>query len=173
MTYYEQVGYSVRGLANWILDFSEHKGYSQSNMAINKLVYFAVKAILLREHRLLTRAKIEAWEHGPVFRELYHDFKAAGDGPVRTRAKSFDRETHELVQARIELTEHDASSIEEAITPLLSLTASQLRALSHVEGDAWHRVWSYKGRTNPGMEITPLLILESAAGSNGGDGEIP
>ncbi len=169
---YHQIGHSVRGLANYVLDYAEQQGFAHSNMGINKLAYFAVRALLIKRNRLLTKAKIEAWEHGPVFRELYQDFKASGDGPVRTRAKSFNPGTRQFEIAKIDLTEDDKRDVVEAITPLLPLTASQLRAFSHRQGEAWDRVWSYKGRANPGMEITPSLILEAAYQMQGDFGEV-
>lgn len=162
ITAVDEAGYSVRGLANWLLDYADGEGYAHTNMGINKLVFFAVRAILIKRKRLLTKAKIEAWEHGPVFRELYQDFKASGDGPVRVRAKSFNTQLRQFEVTKIELDTQDREDVIEAITPLLALSASQLRSLSHVRGEAWDRVWSYEGRANPGMEITPTVILEAA-----------
>lgn len=157
----QKVGYSVRGLANWILDYSEKKGVAQSNMSINKLVYFAVEHVLQKRGRLLTKAKIEAWNHGPVFREVYQDFKKHGDGSINTRAESFCLETARRERASISLTPGDEADIIEGIEGLISLPACVLRELSHAKGGAWDRVWSYAGHANPGMEITPELMIEA------------
>jgi len=157
----EEIGYSVRGLANWILDYSEKKGIAQSNMSINKLVYFAVEHVLQKRRRLLTKAKIEAWNHGPVFRELYQDFKKHGDDSITTRAETFSLESGRRERAEISLTSGDEADIIEAIDDLLPLPACVLRELSHVRDGAWERVWSYVGHANPGMEITPELMIEA------------
>jgi len=157
-----QAGYSVRGLANWILDFSEEHGFSQTNMAINKLVFFAYEALLLKKRKVLTKAKIEAWDHGPVFREVYHDFKRFGDRPIKDRATFFSVATGKVELSRVELAADDATEMAYALLPLISLSASQLRELSHAKGGAWDRVWRYEGYANPGMEITPEIMLEAA-----------
>ena len=157
----EQAGYSVRGLANWILDYSESEGFGQTNMSINKLVFFAVEHTLAKRRRLLTKAKIEAWNHGPVFRELYQDFKKHGDGPISSRAEIFNVETLKKERAVAHFTAEDEADVREALSELLPLPSCVLRELSHAPGGAWERVWSYDGYANPGMEITPELIIEA------------
>jgi uncharacterized phage-associated protein len=154
-------GYSVRGLANWILDYADELGVPITNMALNKLVFFAYEDILLRSGVALTNAKIEAWEHGPVFREIYQSFKDHGDRPITSRASFFSPQTMTVEKSALQLTAADDAIIKAALTPLMSLSPAKLRQLSHVAGGAWHRVWWYRGHANPGMEITPELILAS------------
>ncbi|PWG02622.1 Panacea domain-containing protein [Sphingosinicella humi] len=130
-------------------------------MALNKIIYFIVEKALIERGELLTAAKIEAWEHGPVFREIYHSFKCHGDGPITSRAHKFDSATRSMVEAK-ELFGHDDEELfDEALDSYLHLTASQLRALSHQSGSPWHRVWWHEGRFNPGMEISIETIHES------------
>jgi uncharacterized phage-associated protein len=164
----DQAGYSIRGLANWILDFADSRGQQLTNMAINKLAFFAYEAVLLRKSKMLTKAKIEAWDHGPVFRELYQDFKKYGDRAINGRASFYSVQTGNIEVSQVHLSLEDESEIVSALSPLIGLRASQLRDLSHVEGGAWHTVWAYEGHANPGMEITPELILEAATPARGG-----
>src|SRR4051794_20001957 len=91
--------FSVRALANWILDLADRKDAPITNMALNKLVYFVIEKVLVEQKRLLTEAKIEAWEHGPVFRELYQQFKSFGDNPINDRAKFYDIASGKLEKA--------------------------------------------------------------------------
>ena len=155
----EQAGYSVRGLANWILDYSQAKGFTQTNMSINKLVFFAIEHVLGKRRRLLTKAKIEAWNHGPVIRELYQDFKKHGDEPITSRAETFKIETGKRERATISLAPQDEEDIVEALDGILELPSCILREISHASGAAWDRVWRYEGYANPGMEIKPELII--------------
>ena len=164
----EAPSYSVRGLANWILDFAESRGHGLTNMAINKLVFFAYEAVLLKHGRKLTTAKIEAWDHGPVFRELYQDFKRHEHRPISSRASFYSVASGNTEISKIDLAPEDEAEIVRTLESLIGLTASQLRELSHVEGGAWHRVWGYDGYANPGMEITPQTILKAAAEGSGG-----
>ena len=162
----KRLRYSVRGLANWILDFAERSGFAVSNMALNKLIFFAIEKVLIEKRELLTDARIEAWDHGPVFREVYHSFKQNGDKPIENRISFYSVDSQKVETSSVELPEEISELLEGALLPLLPLSASRLRNLSHVEGGAWHQVWSYDGYANPGMEIKPELIL-SAAGVEG------
>lgn len=163
----ERLGRSVRALANWVLDYAEELGVHHTNMGVNKLVFFAVESFLLKKGKLITNAKIEAWEHGPVFRELYQSFKAFGNGPVSGRAKAFSPVTHQFEEVGVDLTLEESSFLRVALAPLMSKTAGELRHISHLPGSAWHQVWWYDGHANPGMEISPSLILASKEGSEG------
>lgn len=153
-------GYSVRGLANWVLDYAAELKLPVTNMALNKLVYFAYERSLLRRGMILTNAKIEAWDHGPVFREVYQAFKSFADRPITSRASFFSIQTGAVEESVVDLSEDDASFLRNALRELVPLSASKLRELSHIEGGAWHQVWCYDGHANPGMEITPDLILD-------------
>lgn len=153
-------GHSVRGLANWILDYAAELGLPITNMALNKLVYFAYESTLLRHGKIVTNAKIEAWDHGPVFREVYQAFKSFGDRPITARASFFSTRTGDVETSVAKLTDEDAAFLRKGLHDLMSLSASRLRELSHIPGGAWHRVWCYDGHANPGMEITPELILD-------------
>ena len=153
--------YDVRSIANWVLDQADGVGTQLSNMALNKIVYFIIEKALVERGELLTAAKIEAWEHGPVIREIYHSFKTHGDGPITSRAKCFDSATRSMVVAGEAFEDCDTELFEEALEAYIHLTAAQLRALSHQPGSPWHRVWWHDGHINPGMEISIDTIHES------------
>lgn len=156
-----QLNYSIRGLANWVLDYAEEIGAPVTNMALNKLLYFAYEATLLNSKRVLTNAKIEAWEHGPVFREIYQAFKSFGDRPITSRASFFCVATMSPEITRPNLDPSIAAELKTALAPYMRLSASRLREISHRIDGPWFKVWWYRGTANPGMEITPRLILDS------------
>jgi uncharacterized phage-associated protein len=153
--------YSVKEIANWILDYSESQDQRLTNMALNKLIYFGYEYSLLTTGRKLTHAKIEAWDHGPVFREVYSAFKKYGADPISGRATRYNTETNsvEIVIPLIEFS--DEIIILEAIKPLIHLPAFILREISHDIGGAWAKVWNHGTSSNPGMEITDEIILAS------------
>lgn len=150
---------SVRSVANWVLKLAERNNAPITNMALNKLVYFVIEKVLVERRRLLTDAKIEAWEHGPVFRELYQQFKIFGDKPISERAKHFDVSTETFVDSPARVPEDLSAELEAFVKPLLHWSAAKLRAVSHIEDGPWHQVWMYDGYANPGMEITPEAII--------------
>lgn len=150
----------VRALANFVLDIARDRRIDLSNMAINKIVYFVHSDYLIERQRPLVSAKIEAWQHGPVFRELYQEFKRWGDTPIRGRATRVDANTGEVIEAVAELTSEDRDFLNRLVGRYIGFTAAQLRAISHIEGGPWHNVWDHEGRSNPGMRISDELILE-------------
>jgi uncharacterized phage-associated protein len=160
----ERLGRSVRGIANWVLDYADELGVTHTNMGVNKLVFFAVEAFLLKRRKLLTNAKIEAWEHGPVFRELYQSFKSFGNGPILSRAKAFSVEKNEFEEVSVQLEHDEKEFLRAELAPLMHMSAAALRDISHKPESAWHKVWWYKGHANPGMEISPSLLLTVKGG---------
>ncbi|MEP9360449.1 type II toxin-antitoxin system antitoxin SocA domain-containing protein [Sphingomonas sp. KR3-1] len=155
-------GYDVRSIANWLVKRGRELGLKFSNMSLNKLVYFALERSLVERGVLLTSARVEAWDHGPVFRELYQAFKGAGDQPIENLASKFSIENRQMVEAEDPIDAGDQELLEETLRRFGSQTAAQLRAVSHQRGSPWHAVWHYRGKSNPGMEITPQIIYHCA-----------
>lgn len=154
--------YSIKEIANWILDFAEREGVGLTNMALNKLAFFAYEYALVHHDRKLTKAKIEAWDHGPVFREIYSAFKTCGANPIRDRATKYDPNTDRVDKVRPTLASDDEQIMIKALEPLIRLPAYILREISHDSHGAWSKVWHHKMPSNPGMEISDDLILASA-----------
>jgi uncharacterized phage-associated protein len=150
----------VRALANLILDHAESKGIHVTNMALNKVAYFVHCDYLIERSEPLVKAKIEAWKHGPVFREVYHEFKRWGDEPIRSRAAKVDPETGDAILAAIYLPRDEKDYLSSLISRYIEFSAGYLRAISHAEGGPWARVWGHDGNTNPGMKISDELILQ-------------
>ncbi len=155
-------GYDVRALANWFLDRAQAAKRGLSNLSLNKLVYLAIERALVEQRILLSPARVEAWAHGPVFRELYQSFKKFESGAITERATKFSVATRGMVQASEAFHSDDEAFFERIFQRFGHRSASQLRAISHVEEGPWHIVWHYRGNTNPGMEITPAIIFERA-----------
>jgi uncharacterized phage-associated protein len=130
-------------------------------MSLNKLLYFCYEEYLHRTGLKLTSAKVEAWDHGPVFREIYRDFKQYGSENITGRAKRFNATLNILEVAEPEIAPPDASFLAAVVDPLMRLPAFILREVSHAHGGAWDKVWNHTTSSNPGMEITDDLILNS------------
>jgi uncharacterized phage-associated protein len=150
----------VRALANVVLDQADERGLPITNMALNKIVYFVHCDYLAENGHPLVSAKIEAWQHGPVFREVYHEFKECKDSPISARAKKVDPHTGEVGVATAHFGSNEKVYINDLIDRYIGFSAAQLRAISHLEGGPWHKVWGHDGRSNPGMKITNETILK-------------
>ncbi|MDM8012211.1 MAG: DUF4065 domain-containing protein [Parasphingorhabdus sp.] len=162
----ESAVYGIREIANWLLAYADENDVGLSNMSLNKLVYFIHEYMLVKFSRRISAAKIEAWEHGPVFRELYRSFKKFGDKSITSKASMFDAKLNSVVEVEPKISYHDGLLMREAIDDLLRLPASILRDISHASGSAWSAVWYHEDKTNPGMEITDEIILTSSPQRN-------
>jgi uncharacterized phage-associated protein len=154
----EQKTYGIRELANWILDFADSRSLAVTNMSLNKLLYFAYEHALIAHGRKLTQAKIEAWEHGPVFREVYKSFNEFGNKPITSRASKFNPATGAVETASPHLLPRDAEIVMEAIANIIHLPASVLREISHADAGPWAATWYHEQTTNPGMQISDEVI---------------
>lgn len=160
------MAYDVRALANYVLDFAERDGRSVSNLHINKIVYFLHADFLAAFSRPLVTAKIEAWTHGPVFRELYHQFKVFGDGSIKDRATSLDPSTGKRTKTICTFSESDEAFLHSTIPKYLAMSASALVAQSHIAGGPWDKTWNHDARANPTMKISDDLIKDWYQGAS-------
>lgn len=150
----------ARALANFVLDLAEREGAQVSNLALNKIVYFVHGAYLASKGTSLIDAKIEAWQYGPVFREIYNEFKTFKEKPITSRAKIFDPMVEEYVVCSYKFEQREYEFLMKAALPLIKMRPSALVNLSHVQDGPWHKAWFYDGEANPGMEITNESIKE-------------
>lgn len=78
--------YSAKAIANYFLDKGDVEDVDITPLKIIKLVYIAHGWHLGLKGEPLIADKVEAWDHGPVIPELYHEFKHYGKSPIRGRA---------------------------------------------------------------------------------------
>lgn len=156
----QEVSQNPKAIANLILHVGNKLGRKPTNLSINKIAYFAHGYYLARFGKPLIDAKIEAWEYGPVFREIYHEFKKCGDKPVSHLAREFNPETEELEVVKWKLPSEEEEFLQEIIASYLQMSVGYLVRVSHLEDGPWHNAWHHKGRVNPGMEISNEAILQ-------------
>ncbi len=158
------VTYDVREIANLVIDIAQGKNKTISNLTINKIVFFLHEKYLIEEGKPLVSAKIEAWKFGPVFRELYNEFKVFAEKPITVKAKRFNPLNARLEVCALDSGEQIGNNISGWCESLLELTPYQLVELSHAEGGAWDRTFNHGKGSNPGMEITNQSILTAHQG---------
>ena len=156
----------VRGIANYVLKVAHTERQSVSNLSLNKILYFLHVAFLHEFNRPLISAKIEAWDHGPVFREVYHQFKTFGKKPIDCFAKKLDIMSGEYVTAQYSLEKVEEDFLYIHCAQLLKIPVGRLVDMSHVEDGPWSQARFGKGRINPGIEITDDLILAASEGQS-------
>lgn len=150
--------YDVRSIANFVLDIAADEDREVSNLVINKVVFFLHANYLVQFERPLVSAKVEAWNFGPVFRELYKEFKEFGDLPIQKRARRLNPETGERETCGYTLGQEERQFLEAVVRKHIRLTPGALVALSHERGGPWDQVWNYDTATNASMSISNEII---------------
>ena len=131
-------------------------------MWLNKVAWFVYERLLVDCHKLLTRARVEAWDHGPVFREIYGPSKVYKEEPIASLLEAFSVATKRMEVATAEFDQQTLSLLRDTVAKYGDKSASQLRLISHVEGSPWYRVWYSGKKTSAGMVISPNVILAAA-----------
>jgi len=167
---YRSYGYDIRALANEVLARLWAKGVEPTNMALNKLTWFIYERALTSLHALVSDARVEAWDHGPVFREIYSPAKEYGSAPVGAFLQGFSRQEKKMMPVREQLDPKISELIDKVLNEVGELSAARLRDMSHEKSGPWDRVWNSGRRTSAGMVISPHLILASAASRAHRDG---
>jgi uncharacterized phage-associated protein len=78
------VSYDAVAVANYLVqrDLAEHRKPTLTNMALQKILYFAHGRYLGERGKPLFENPIEAWDYGPVIPDVYHAFKSFGSDPI-------------------------------------------------------------------------------------------
>ena len=77
--------HDARQIANAILDVSSREGFKITNLALNKIVFFAHGWCLATRGEPLVDSVFEAWQFGPVHPQIYRQLKEFRDGPITAR----------------------------------------------------------------------------------------
>ena len=107
--------YDPRGIANLMLDQAEARGIRISNLALQKLLYFAHGIYLTQNKRPLVSGYFEAWKHWPVHPAVYRAFKGAGADAITRRAVARDP----LTGAERDLPPPNDQEVQELITDVI------------------------------------------------------
>jgi uncharacterized phage-associated protein len=144
--------HDVRKIANALLDLADERGLAISNMALNKLAFFAHGWHLALYGAPLTDSHFEAWQFGPVHPVVYRQFRDNVDAPIRNRATRVNLENGRDVIVSYEFDEATLEHLRTIIDFYGGMTAGRLSTISHEEGAPWDVVWKSSGSC-PGMTI--------------------
>lgn len=155
--------YDPRIVANLLLDLADSADGAPieiSNLALQKLLYFAHAHYLVRTGAPLVSGAFEAWTHGPVHPAVYHSFKQEGRRPIRGRAVGrnlMSGEVHSLPSLNDALVRRH---LQDVLRGYGGLTAGQLEKLSHAPKGAWATVVN-KAKTSValGLRIPDSVTL--------------
>ncbi|MCL9998211.1 MAG: DUF4065 domain-containing protein [Erythrobacter sp.] len=162
---FEQKGRDIRAIANWFIDRGGFRSLDAKKVWINKLPFIAYEKAIQEFRIVLTPARVEAWNFGPVFRELYFDFDTAVSTGFFTK---FSLEGRKRVKAVEEFTGLELSIFEDVWKTYGGLTSTELTRITHKPGSSWDLVWNLGGKDKPGMAIEPALIAGGSSSTSNG-----
>jgi uncharacterized phage-associated protein len=150
-----------RAIANMILDEGQRTGRPVTNLALQKLLYFAHALFLVETKQPLVSGYFEAWQYGPVHPTVYQAFKPSGDKPICSRATSADALTGERQPIQPVSDPAVARHIQRIVLFYGGITPGRLVDLSHAKDAPWHFVVeSAKISVSLGLRITDDVIRE-------------
>lgn len=145
------MGYSAKASANYFLQLAAKEGQKITPLKVQKLVYIAHGWYLaLYDKPLVDDECAEAWEYGPVFPSIYHEFKDFGGDPIARLAMDivYDElsEDWETWKPHIPGNHKDTRAFLNHIWKLYKgFTGGQLSDLTHKEGTPWEKTRNEKG----------------------------
>jgi uncharacterized phage-associated protein len=126
--------YDARQIANWFIQRSSKDGSALSIMSLLKLVYIAHGWNLEMRNAPLFGNKIEAWQYGPVIRDVYNSFRPQGVA-LKTIDPTFPQGVDETV----------GSFLEEIYNIYGRMSAFRLSEITHEAGGPWETSTKWGG----------------------------
>lgn len=169
------MAFSPDAIANYFLDRATEAGVEITPMKLQKLVYYAQGWHLAfdPEGRPLVSDKPQAWDFGPVFPSLYHEFKDFGNRPITRKAvtpvdddgnltfvePSIDQEA----KSKRYNAEFAKAILDRVFDSYGKLPAVRLSEMTHVEGSPWSMIRKaaakrFLGGIPRGLEIPDTMI---------------
>lgn len=152
--------YDVRSVANYVLVTARRLDITVTNISVNKVVYFLHAWFLAKAGAPLVTAKIEAWDYGPIFRELYMQFKPFGAEPITSLATRRNPTTAKEEICPVGLEREDEEFLRPLLLRYLNMSPGMLVRLSHEPGGPWDQVYNHPGESKPGMRISDEAIKQ-------------
>ncbi len=134
--------YPTEAVANYFLDKATNAGSSLTAMKLQKLVFFAHGWCLGLYEKPLLDELAEAWNFGPVFPSIYHEFKCFGSQPIESKARRLDMDSFEEVVPEISKGEHHQET-RDLLNRIWDVygehSAGQLSRLTHASQSPWSK----------------------------------
>jgi len=127
--------YAASDVANYLRSLTnEEEGDLLSNLKLQKLCYYVQGVSVAVRDVPLFEEQIEAWQHGPVVPELYHEYSDFGSGNIPS-PKDFDPSI---------FSKADIGLINDVYDHYAQFSAWKLRNMTHAESP-W--INAYKNST--------------------------
>lgn len=100
---------TYKDVSDYFLAFANDVGQLITNLKLQKLVYYAQAWYLANYGKPLFDSDFQAWVHGPVIPDLYHEMKAFGYNPIiqpldiKKIEKRFDADTLDFLKEVVDV----------------------------------------------------------------------
>jgi len=128
-----------RSICNLMLDEAEGRS-PLTNLALQKLLYFAHGLFLVETKIPLVSGYFEAWQYGPVHPAAYKAFKSAADRPIDFRASRINPLTGEKSPIPKPLSRKAQEYVRRVMATFGQMTPGRLVEVSHARGAPWWAV---------------------------------
>lgn len=140
---------SALDVARYIINYSNEKNYSISNLKLQKLLYF-VQAYYLAftpSHEPCFSEEIEAWDFGPVVPSVYREFKSFGGGDIPPVTSYYNLKSENNFWSIQEvpydtncISKRDKDLINDIVDKFSAYSASELVKITHNQAP-WKKVY--------------------------------
>ena len=154
--------YDARAVANLLLDLAQSEfARPITNLALQKLLYFAHGQHLIGSGTPLVNGAFEAWTYGPVHPAIYREFKQCGANPITERAVARDVMTGKTSP----IAPVEDQSVRDLLRGILfaygRLSAGRLVDISHAKyGPWWTTVNKAETSIALGLRISDTVTRE-------------
>lgn len=156
--------YDPRAVANLLLDLAAREEGGPlpiSNLALQKLLYFAHGHFLIRTGTPLVQGAFEAWTYGPVHPAVYQAFKCEADRPIQIRAEARNVMTGATTSIALPDDADVRRQLREVLHAYGHLSPGRLVDIAHAPRGPWASVVN-KAKTSValGLRIPDSVTLE-------------
>jgi len=144
---------SSLAVANWFIEKARSGNQSITAMKLQKLIYYAQGWCLALYDEPLVSERVEAWQYGPVFPDVYHAAKGYGSGPITEPLEPYSIAfSFDITDQNVPEGDPRISILEKIWNVYGKFSAYQLSSMTHIDGGPWQQTWL----NNPGRRGTDI-----------------
>jgi uncharacterized phage-associated protein len=136
-------------------------GRDLTNLALQKLLYFAHAIFLIENGQPLVTGYFEAWQYGPVHPAVYRAFKEARGEPIKFKATRRNIVTGETTEIEPPSDLDVCSHVRRIMGVYGRMTPGRLVEIAHAKNAPWHVVMEKSRKMMVlGLRIPDTIIRE-------------
>ena len=133
-------------IANFYVQLSNNLSDTIDNLKINKLLFYTQAHSLCRFNKPIFYDVIQAWDYGPLVKDVFNTFKACGKDPIKEATDFFDESM---------LSPEELELLIDVYETYGKYTGLALMKMTHAKGAPWDQVY-VQGQN----EIIPLDLIK-------------